>query len=185
MHNSLNFKTGTSVGTEPTPYPQVRPRVRPGTGTVPMLRTRLAVAAAFSLTLLPGCGLLCGDRGLFGRTTECLRGGPMMEAIPVSYPVGNGGPCCTPIPAGGPIMAGPTVGGPYGGAPYGGAPIMGGPIYGNGLSETLPPPLAQPGTPRIPKAGIDEGKGKQFELEGASKSGPGGPVLAIPANGTR
>jgi hypothetical protein len=42
-------------------------------------------------------------------------------------------------------------------------------------AETLPPG-------RIPKAGIDEGKGKQFELEGASRTGP---VLTIPATGVR
>jgi len=139
-----------------------------------MLRTRLATAAVFSLTLLPGCGLLCGDRGWFGRQ-ECYRGCGV-EAIPVSYPVTNGGcsGCGMPIPTGGPIVAGP----------YGGAPIIGGPVYPNGgLSETLPPPYA-PGPQRIPKAGIDEGKGKQFELEGASRSG-GGPVLAVPATGSK
>ena len=137
-----------------------------------MLRIRLAAAAVFSLALLPGCGTLCGDR--CGRQ-ECYRGGGF-DAIPVSYPVSDAGcnGCGMPIPNGGPIMAGP----------YGGAPIMGAPVYPNGgLSETLPPPYA-PGTPRIPKAGIDEGKGKQFELEGASRNGHG-PVLAVPATGAK
>jgi hypothetical protein len=142
-----------------------------------MLRTRLAAAAVLSLSLLPGCRLLCPDTWC-DRYRECRRGAPC-DAIPVSYPVSDAGcGCGTPIPSGGPIVAGPITSGPYG------APIMGAPVYpGSGLSETLPPPYA-PGTPRIPKAGIDEGKGKQFELEGASRSGAG-PVLAIPATGSR
>ena len=43
-----------------------------------------------------------------------------------------------------------------------------------------------PGGGRIPPAGIKESEGKQFELEGAgaSKIGPG-PVLAVPANGSK
>jgi hypothetical protein len=131
-----------------------------------MFRTRLATAAVFSLTLLPGCGLLCGDRGLFCRQ-ECYRGG--LEAIPVSYPAG-GAPCCGPIASGGPIMAGPIASGPiYPGTAPGGYP----------LTETLPPPYASP--PRIPKAGIDEKKGKEFELEGRAN----GPVLAMPATGAK
>ena len=85
------------------------------------------------------------------------------------------GGCATPIP---------------GGLPYQGAPIyMGGPgIGGPGASvplgsETLPPPngaLTMP--PRIPppKIGVDEGKGgKQFELEGAGRTGPVGPALPV------
>jgi hypothetical protein len=153
----------------------VRPLTRARTGTVPLLRTRLAAAAVLSLSLLPGCRLCCPDPCGNGYSA-CRRGG-MCDAIPVSYPVGDAGcnGCGMPIPAGGPIVAGP----------YGGAPIIGGPVYPNGgLTETLPPPYAPPGTPRIPKAGIDEGKGKQFELEGASRSGTG-PVLAVPATGTR
>jgi hypothetical protein len=135
-----------------------------------MLRTRLAAAAVLSLSLLPGCRLFCPDTWC---NRECRRGGPC-DAIPVSYPVTDPGCCGMPIPSGGPIMAGP----------YGGAPVIGGPVYPNGgLTETLPPPYA-PGTPRIPKAGIDEGKGKQFELEGASRNG-NGPVLAVPATGTK
>lgn len=136
-----------------------------------MLRTRLAAAAVLSLSLLPGCRLCCPDTW----NQQCCRQG-VIDAIPVSYPVANAGcsGCGMPMPAGGPIVAGP----------YGGAPIISGPVYPNGgLTETLPPPYA-PGTPRIPKAGIDEGKGKQFELEGASRSGTG-PVLAVPATGTK
>jgi hypothetical protein len=147
-----------------------------------MLRTRLAAAALLTVSFLPGCRLLCPDT-CCNRWQECRSGGPC-EAIPVSYPVANGGcPCGAPIPNSGPIVSGPIVSGPITSGPYG-APGIGAPIYPNGgLSETLPPPYA-PGTPRIPKAGIDEGKGKQFELEGASRSGTG-PVLAIPATGTK
>jgi hypothetical protein len=132
-----------------------------------MLRTLLATVAVCSLTLLSGCGL-CGDRGPCRQ--ECYRGG--MEAIPVSFPTG-GTPCCGPVGPGGPggpIVAGPITNGPiYPGTAPGPYP----------LSETLPPPYASP--PRIPKAGIDEKKGKEFELEGRAS----GPVLAMPATGTR
>lgn len=95
-----------------------------------------------------------------------------MYATPASMPVMDGGCGGMPIPPGGPIY---------------GAPIMGGPVYpgiGGALGETLPPPIAGDGAPpRIPKAGIKETPpGKQFDPDQASK---GGPVLTIPANGTK
>ena len=49
------------------------------------IQEALAAVAVLSFSLLPGCGLLCGDRGWFGRQ-ECYRGGGF-DAIPVSYPV--------------------------------------------------------------------------------------------------
>lgn len=125
-----------------------------------MLRTRLAAAALSSLTLLPGCGLLCGNGSAWCGRQD-------FSTIPVSYPGPMGG-CAMPIPAGGPMMSGPIISGPV----YPGPGMNGQP-----LNETLPPPYA----PRIPKAGIEERKGKEFELE----AGRGGPVLAIPATGTK
>jgi len=133
-----------------------------------MFRTRLVGAALLCLGLLPGCRLCCPDRPcLFDR----CRGGGAPVATPMAYPAMDGG-CGMPVPTGGPI--------------YGG-PINGGPIYpgiGGALNETLPPPIAGDGVPpRIPKAGIKESPpGKQFELEGASKTGP---VLTIPAAGSK
>jgi hypothetical protein len=134
-----------------------------------MFRTRLVGAALLFLNVLPGCGLLCPDRpGIFGckwRHQEPL------YATPASMPGMDGGCGGMPIPPGGPIY---------------GAPIMGGPVYpgiGGTLGETLPPPMADGAPPRIPKAGIKESPpGKQFELEGTTK---GGPVLTIPANGSK
>jgi hypothetical protein len=133
-----------------------------------MSRTRLAGAALLFLAFLPGCGILTGDRRtLCERWRDCRRG-DRCEGVPAGYPVvdgGCGGGCGMPIP---------------GGAPYQGAPIyMGGPGASIPLgAETLPQPGgAQTMPPRIPKAGIDEGKGKQFELEG--RTGPVGPALPV------
>jgi hypothetical protein len=79
-----------------------------------------------------------------------------MQATPVSQPMGIGDCGGAVIPPGG--------------------MIYGAPIYGPGGPDTLPAPG------RIPKAGIDEGKGKQFELEGASRTGP---ALTIPIPGSK
>jgi len=135
-----------------------------------MSRTRLAGAALLLLAFLPGCGTLTGDgRTLCERWRDAWRG-DRCAAVPVGYPVVEGGcpgGCAMPIP---------------GGLPYQGAPIyMGGPGASVPLgAETLPPPGgANPMPPRIPKAGIDEGKGKQFELEGAGRTGPAGPALPV------
>lgn len=120
-----------------------------------MSRTRLAGIVLLSVSLLPGCGLLDPNRpGLCGR--RCNQQPEHVQASPVSFP---GGDC------GGAVI------------PPGTPPIYGAPTFpGAGMgAETLPPG-------RIPKAGIDEGKGKQFELEGASRTGP---VLTIPATGVR
>jgi hypothetical protein len=129
-----------------------------------MSRTRLAGAALLFLAVLPGCGILTGDRRTLCERWRDCRHGNRFDACPTGYPVVDGG-CAMPIP---------------GGMPYQGAPIyMGGPGASIPLgAETLPQPGgAQPIPPRIPKAGIDEGKGKQFELEGASRTGPAGPAL--------
>lgn len=139
-----------------------------------MSRTRLAGAALLFLALLPGCRTSpCDNRTLCERWRDCWRGN-RYDAMPVSYPMMDGGcpgGCAMPIP---------------GGMPYQGAPIfMGGPGASVPLgAETLPQPGGiQTMPPRIPKAGIDEGKGKQFELEGASRTGPVGP--ALPTGGVR
>jgi hypothetical protein len=127
-----------------------------------MSRTRLVGAAFLFLTVLPGCGILCGDRS---RLCERWRG--RGEAYPASMPMGEGcGGMVIPPGggAGGPIMIGP------GGYPYGG--------------ETFPHPMN--GAPNIPKAGIIESpgerKGTQFDPDKASRTGP---VLMIPANGAK
>lgn len=120
-----------------------------------MFRTRLTGVALLSICFLPGCGLFTGDRGWF-----CCRG-RTMDAMPVSYPMGGDAGCGATVI--------PPAGNPYGGAPIYGMPGATIP------QETFP-------APRIPKAGIDEGKGKQFELEGASRTGP---VLTMPANGIK
>lgn len=120
-----------------------------------MSRTRLVGILLVSVTLLPGCGLLDPNRpGICGRRNQQRSD---CEASPVSFQ--GGGEC------GGTVI------------PPGTPPIYGSPVFpGAGLgAETMPPG-------RIPKAGIDEGKGKQFELEGASRTGP---VLTIPATGIR
>lgn len=126
-----------------------------------MFRTRLAGAALLTFTLLPGCGLLCGDRGLCSRW--CGARGPV-NAIPVSYPGDFG---AMPYPADGGMI-------------YGAPPVYGsGPVVVPGATvipgDTLPPPVI----PRT-RGGVDEGRGRQFELEGASRVGPSGPALALP-----
>jgi hypothetical protein len=123
-----------------------------------MFRTRLAGVALLSTCFLPGCGLFWGDRpGL------CCRRDPA-PFVPVSYPGGDAGCGATVIP---------PSGNPYGAPIYGvpGAVMPGATMPG----ETSPPP-------RIPRVGIDEGKGKQFPLD---ETGRTGPVLTIPANGIR
>jgi hypothetical protein len=130
-----------------------------------MFRTRLAGAALITFVLLPGCGILCGDRPRL-----CERWRSRGEACPVSYPGGDPGCGGMVIPPNGGMM--------------GGAPIMIGPGGGYPYGETLP----QPGypMPNIPKAGIiespGENKGKQFDPDRASRTGP---VLMIPANNAK
>ena len=131
-----------------------------GPGFPIMSRIRLAGFALLSICCLPGCGIFSGDRP--GICSRCWGGGQTgrYEATPVSYPIADAGGCgSTIIP--------PTP------APYGvpGATIP---------SETYPPPYSSP--PRIPKIGIDEGKGKQFPLD---ETGRTGPVLTIPASGVK
>jgi hypothetical protein len=134
-----------------------------------MLRSRLLIVAALAATALPGCGLFCGDRpGVFERMRRDEGCGGPAYGMPVSFPGGDagcGGCGGTVIPPGATVM------------PGNGPMIM--PGNGGGLgSETLPPPYAGgDGSPRIPKAGIKETPGKQFELEKGTK----GPVLTIPA----
>jgi hypothetical protein len=140
-----------------------------------MSRTRLAGAALLFLAFLPGCGILTGDRRtLCERWRDAWRG-DRCEAVPVGYPAvieGGGAPgcgCAAPIPGGAPFPAAPIyMGGPGASVPLG--------------SDTLPPPGgAQAIPPRIPKAGIDEGKGKQFELDQSGRTGPAGPALPVGA----
>lgn len=132
-----------------------------------MSRTRLAVAAFLFITLLPGCGILTGDRRTICDRWRDFWVGPQVDACPVSYPVADAG-CATPIPTGAPYTGAPI----YMGAPGASVPLG---------SETLPAPGlgAQPMPPLIPKAQIEEGKGKQFELEGASRKGGVGPALPM------
>jgi hypothetical protein len=154
-----------------------------------MRRARLIGAALLFLSVLPGCGIFTGDRRTLCERWRDCRDGNRVEACPVGYPVTEGG-CAMPIPSGGPFGGAPIMMGGMGG-PFGGAPIMmGGPPPGGPLgAETLPPPgtynqmpgIVNPMPPRIPKIGIDEGKGKPFELE--SRTGPAGP--ALPVNGTK
>jgi hypothetical protein len=154
--------TGTADGTDPFPGPIASPRLlAPGQGSPTMFRTRLAGAALITFIFLPGCGILCGDRP---RLCERWRS---RHDTPVSFP-GDAGCGTTVIPPNGGMMGAPIMIGP-GGYPYG---------------ETLP----QPGytMPNIPKAGIiespGENKGKQFDPDRASRTGP---VLMIPANGSK
>lgn len=130
-----------------------------------MSRARLAGAACLFLALLPGCGLFSGDRRtLCDRWRDCWRG-DRCDATPVGYPVMDGG-CAMPIPGGMPYHQGPPI---YMGGPGASVPLG---------AETLPPPGgARNMPPQIPPAGINEGKGKQFELEEAKRTGPVGPAL--------
>jgi hypothetical protein len=132
-----------------------------------MSRTRLTGAALLFLAFLPGCGALTGDRRtLCERWRDCWNGN-RVEACPTGYPVVEGG-CAMPIPTGGPYQGAPIyMGGPGASIPSG--------------AETFPPPGGATQIPpaRIPppKIGIDEGKGKQFELDG--RTGPIGPALPV------
>jgi hypothetical protein len=124
-----------------------------------MFRTPLAGAALLTLVFLPGCGLFSGDRpGLCNRCRGNQSG--RVDASPASYPVVDAGCGGMVIPPGGHLIGGP------GGYPMG---------------EPLPMPGGT-NPPRIPRIGIDEGKGKQFELEGASRTGP---ALMMPATGAK
>src|SRR5262245_44486577 len=170
--NCLKFMTGTALGPDPTAKPSMSRRPAAGDGDPPtMSRTRLVGAALLFISVLPGCGVLTGDHRTFCERWRDCRHGNRFDACPAGYPVVDGG-SAMPIP---------------GGFPNGGAPIMmGGPPGVPFGAETLPQPgTVNPMPPRIPKIGIDEGgKGKQFELEGASRTG-GHPGPALPVNGTK
>jgi hypothetical protein len=128
-----------------------------------MSRTRLTGAALLFIAFLPGCGTLTGDRRTLCDRWHDFWYDSRVDACPVSY----GGPpgCAVPIP---------------GATPYTGAPI----IMGGPGADTFPPPGGvQPMPPRIPKAGIDEGKGQPFELGPMSRTGPVGP--ALPTGGVK
>ncbi|HEX3151988.1 MAG TPA: hypothetical protein VHR66_28200 [Gemmataceae bacterium] len=132
-----------------------------------MSRIRLVASAFLFLSVVPGCGMFSGDRR---NVCERWRDWWNPQPTPVAYPMMDNG-CAVPI-----------AGQPYGG----GAPIiMGGPPGAPFGAETLPQPgfPGQQMPPKIPapKIGIDEGKGKQFELEG--RTGPIGP--ALPVNGVK
>ena len=66
---------------------------------------------------------------------------------------------------------GPIILGPGGTMPSG--------VYPGG---TLPMPMPGAAPGRIPPAGIKESPGKQFELEGASKTGP---ILSTPVGDSK
>lgn len=129
-----------------------------------MLRTRLIAVAALTAFALPGCGIFCGDRkGVCERMRERReeRHNGAAYGMPVSFPGGGEAGCGgSVIPPGAMIVPG-----------------------SGGLgAETMPPPLAGEGTPRIPSPKIKENPGKQFELEKGTR---GGPILTIPASGVR
>jgi hypothetical protein len=129
-----------------------------------MFRTRLAAAALLFVSLLPGCGLLCGDRP---RLCERWRGS-RVEASPVSFPMGDSGCGGMMIPPGGGIgpggmTTGPVIIGP-GGMPYENLNNVPRPIPGARIGEE--PGEVKPGRP--------------YELGPTNRTGP---VLMIPANG--
>ena len=139
-----------------------------------MSRTRLAGAALLFLAFLPGCGILTGDRRTLCERWRDTWRGDRCDAMPVGYPIMDAGcpnGCAMPIP---------------GAMPYQGAPIyMGGPGASVPMgAETLPPPNGIQPMPRtIPPAGINEGKGKQFDPDLSSRTGPAGP--ALPTGGVK
>jgi len=120
-----------------------------------MTRNRLIGAAFLMIVLLPGCGIFANRPGL------CNRNRGQVNASPVSMPVSTGDPGCGAMV----IPSGTPFGGPFSGIP------------GPGQMESLPPPAMN-----IPKARIEEGKGKPFELDSASRTGP---ALTMPAVGSR
>jgi hypothetical protein len=128
-----------------------------------MFRTRLTGVALLALSLLSGCGMFRDRPGLCNRCAD--RQAAQVNAAPVAYTGGDAGCGASVIPPGGAIYGQPMIIGP-------GGPGMPG--------EMLPPPIG--GMPRIPKAGIDEKGGKQFELEGVSRTGP---VLPMPIAGVK
>ena len=133
-----------------------------------MTRSRLTASAFLFLAVLPGCGLF--DRG--DREPRCPRlhalfCGRDNDNTAAAYPVTAGGAecstCAQGIPMNGPIMTTPGQGGMV-------------------MPSNPSTPMPMPG--KIPPAGIKESEGKQFELEGASKIGPG-PALGVPAGGSK
>lgn len=129
-----------------------------------MRRIRLVIAGLIIMTGFSGCGIFQHDKPCFprlkalfcGNSTDSTAGYPEMQ--------GDCASCNGAIPVGG----GPMMNGPV---------IMNPPINGN----TIAPPLnPNPVEGKIPPAKIKESEGKQFELEGASKTTTG-PVLAVPA----
>jgi hypothetical protein len=137
-----------------------------------MTRTRLTASAFLFLAVLPGCGLFDRDREPRCPRLHALFCGRQEENNMAAYPVVAGGAecstCAPGMPMSGPITSGPMIMQPGPGA--------------GGMNPTIPPANTMP--PKIPSPGIRESEGKQFELEGASKIGPG-PVLAVPAGGSK
>ena len=133
-----------------------------------MIRIRMIATAFLILAAMPGCGIFHKDRPCFPRLNALFCGKSSDNTV--SYPVmSSGGPGAAPCETcGNPGVGGPVITGPMIGQPG----VIQGPI-------TTTPPGA-----KIPPAGIKESEGKQFELEGASKIGPG-PVLAVPAGGSK
>ena len=134
-----------------------------------MIRIRMIATAFLILAAMPGCGIFHKEKPCFPRLNALFCGKNSEEVV--SYPVMSpGGPapcetCSNPGMTGGPVITGPIIGAP-------GQPNI------NPGPTTLNPPGG-----KIPPAGIKE-DGKQFELEGASKIGPG-PILAVPAAGSK
>lgn len=134
-----------------------------------MIRTRMIATAFLILAAMPGCGIFHKDRPCFPKLNALFCG--KSSDSTVSYPVmssDGAAPCetCANPGMGGPVISGPMMG------------IPGQPGMIQGPMTTTPPGA------KIPPAGIKESEGKQFELEGASKIGPG-PVLAVPAGGVK
>lgn len=128
-----------------------------------MTRTRLTGIALLLIVLLPGCGIFANRPGL------CNRNRGQVNASPVVFPGGMPAGMPAGMPGGDPGCGSMVI--PNGTPPY---PVPGFP----GQMETFPPP----GMNTIPKARIEEGKGKSFELDSTSRNGP---VLMVPAVGSK
>lgn len=161
MQNCLKFTNGRVRGRTPAYRFLTVRRLSASDPDVAMVRYRLAGAVLLAVVGLPGCGLFNPDRpGLCGRRCRQAE----VAALPAAYPVVS-----DPVICGGPVIPPPS------GGMIPGPPVL--PPQGPIQTETFPPPS------RIPKAGIEENRGKQFELDPAGRSS--GPVLSIPAAATR
>ena len=152
------------------PYPtrNVPAADRPSDGILPPCPAPAwPVPPSFFSPCCPAAGLSRATAGrLCERWQDCWRG-DRCDATPVGYPVTDGGGLCDanprcPVPAGAADLHGRAgrERGPFG-------------------AETLPQPGgAQTMPPWIPapKIGVDEGKGKQFDLDPVSRPGGAGVV---------